>query len=492
MALHPEGSLVEGKPVQKTGRRISMTFAAAALAAALIHAGCGYFSPAAHRQRKENWVALSAKLLCSGVFVVGRDAEEFIANDLTMSNPLVPSWDEIEVTIDREEQSVTLTVEGVPPRTALYKGDQGCTLLQVGMDDVSYTPVELSSTLPDAATQAWPMGDVLPDDPLPAEVNEVELEAVLDDSALSVPQKTRAMVVVYQGRIIGERYAPGFERDTRHICWSMGKSITATLIGILVHEGRLRVEDPAPIAAWRDPGDPRNAITINDLLQMSGGLEFHRGTIGDGLILTDRDNHAYVYFAAPNVFEYSVDNALEFQPGTVWRYLNCDPLSLGKIVRETLEARGEEYLSFPQRALFDPLGMRHMVLEVDPWGNFIMTGFEYGTARDWARFGLLYLQDGVWQGERMLPEGWVDYVRTPAPANSDRAYGALFWLNAGGRYADLPRDMFWAAGNSGQHTIVIPSRDMVIVRLGHSTDGFDAYIETVITGILSSVNGDDG
>lgn len=471
--------------------RLATAVTTATLAVLIAASGCGYLSPENYRERKENYIALNAKLLCSCAFVIGRDTDEFIANDLTMSNPLVPGWEEIEVTVDRERKAVTLRTEGVPARTAVYNGDQGCTLLPRGMERVQFTPVPLTSALPPPESHPWPTGDVLSEAPLPAEVNSTALEAALDaafnDLALPVPQKTRAMVVVYKGRIIAERYAPGFDRDTRHICWSMGKSIASTLVGILVGDGHFRVEDPAPIPEWRGAGDPRGAITIQHLLHMSSGLRFHTGGIRDGLILTNRDNHRFVYSAAPNVFEYSISNDLEFEPNTVWRYRNCDPLTLGKIIRDTVEARGEEYLSFPHRALFDRIGMRRTVLEPDPWGNFIMTGFDYGTARDWARLGLLYLWDGQWQGERILPEGWARYVRTPAPRSPEQGYGALFWLNAGGHYHDLPPDMYWAGGHQGQRTTIIPSREMVIVRLGHSNSEFEPYIETVLTEILAAV-----
>jgi CubicO group peptidase (beta-lactamase class C family) len=207
-------------------------------------------------------------------------------------------------------------------------------------------------------------------------------------------------------------------------------------------------------------------------------------------MFTDHDNHRFVYFGAVDVFDYCTNRPVECPPDTVWRYRNCDPLSLGFIIRRTVEQRGEEYLSFPQRALFDRIGMRRLVLEVDTDGNFIMTGFEYGTARDWARFGLLHLADGVWQGERILPAGWIEYITTPAPADRDQKYGGLFWLNRGGQYKTLPRDMYWPAGHHGQVVFIIPSRRMVIVRLGHSAQGgFDEYIEPVVHKILAACDG---
>jgi len=440
----------------------------------------------------EHMIAYNAKLLCSGIFVVGREKDEFIKNDL-LRFPCF-SWDDIEVTVDQKRKSVTLTIEGIPQRTAVYNGDQGCTLLPRGIEDVYFKSVAIPKPIPDPARQKWPMGDVLDDKPLPSEVDAAALKSAVDsafdDRVQNFWQKTRALVVVYNGQIIAERYATGFDKNIRQVSYSMAKSITTALIGVLVREGHFHVDDPAPIAEWRDPKDPRNEITISHLLRMSSGLAFHRGNLIDGTLFTNKHNHGYVYFGAPNVFKYSINNELKSPPGMVWRYRNCDPLALGKIIRDAVEAKGEGYLSFPHRALLNRIGMSNMVLEPDPWGNFIMCAYAYGTARDWARFGLLHLQDGVWQGERILPEGWVNYIIKPAPAKKDRGYGALFWLNAGGKYPALPRDMYWPLGFGGQVCMIIPSRDMVIVRLGKSPlggVGFDQYIEMVIQKILASV-----
>jgi len=454
------------------------------------------------RRRAGNALGLYAKLLCSGVFVCEREPQEFIENDLQRAGLPLPGWDAIKVRVDRTGQSVTLRFKAsskwgdLPPRTAVFNGSQGCTLLPLGEERVFFKPVAVESALPPASQQAWPLGDVLPDAPLPAEVDEPALAAALDfafdDSQQSVPQNTRAIVVLHEGRLIAERYADGFDQHSRHVCWSMGKSITAALVGLLVGESHFDVDDPAPIPQWRQRNDPRGAITIADLLHMSGGLKFGRGTAQNGLYFTEGDHHTAVYFGAVNVFDYSVARELEHPPNTVWRYRNCDPLALGSIVRNTVEAGRGDYLSYPQRELFDKIGARNFVLEVDAWGNFIMTGFDYGTARDWARFGLLHLQDGVFAGQRVLPEGWVDFIRAPAPANEAKNYGGLFWLNAGGQYEKLPRDMYWPAGHHGQVVMTIPSHDMVIVRIGHSAlGGFGPYIAEVTHRILASVEAGD-
>lgn len=431
-------------------------------------------------------LAMNAKILCSGIWVQGRDPERHAAADLRRFAHF--GWrDDFTWAVDRERRRVTLSAPGVPSRIAQYDGDQGCAVLPRGADDVSFTPEEVGRAWPDAAWRPWPDGERLPDAALPPEVDASALDAALDYAIANQEhsQNTRAFVVVYGGRIIGERYAPGVDRDMPHLSWSEGKSITAALVGVLVQQGALSVDQRAPVPEWR--GDARRDITIADLLHMSSGLDFHNNGIGGDEALTTDNHHFRVYFDGIDVFRHAVSFPAAVPPNTRWRYLNSDPLTLGRIVRQTVEARGEDYLAFPWTALFDKIGIKNAVLETDAWGNFIMTGYDYMSARDWARFGLLHLQDGVWNGARILPEGWSAFVSTPAPADASRGYGALFWLNAGGRYDRIPRDAYWAAGFMGQTTMIIPSRDMVIVRLGPSPGGFDRYLNEVVGDVLDAV-----
>jgi CubicO group peptidase (beta-lactamase class C family) len=370
--------------------------------------------------------------------------------------------------------------------------------LPPGRDAVEFTPVEIVPDLPDAAATSWPMGDVLPDEE-PAGIDRAALEAALDfafdDGAHPAPYRTRGLVVCQGGRIVGERYAPGFDTHSRHICFSMGKSLTAALVGILIGDGAFGLHDYTPLAEWQGLDDPRRMIRISQLLNMSSGLLFRRAGNGDPaeIALTTLDDHIYIYYGGIDVFAHSIGRPLEFTPGAYWRYRNCDPLTLGAIVRRTVEARGENYLTFPQRRLFDPIGIRNMVLETDPWGNFIMTGFEYGTPRDWARFGLLHLWDGVWNptGQRVLPEGWIRFISTPAPAAPAREYGGQFWTNAGGAMPAVPRDAYSAMGARGQITLIVPSRDAVIVRMGHTTgaaeETSDRFFNEVFGRIVSAL-----
>jgi CubicO group peptidase (beta-lactamase class C family) len=246
----------------------------------------------------------------------------------------------------------------------------------------------------------------------------------------------------------------------------MGKSLTATLLGLLVRDGELALEDPAPVPAWRTPADPRGSIRIADLMRMSSGLQFTSPQDPGYDPASGYPDHLYVYSGAIDAFEFSYNRPLEFPPNTKGRYRNCDPLILGYVIQRIVTGRGEDYLSYPQRALFDRIGIRKQVLETDPYGNFLLTGHDYGTARNWARLGQLYLQGGVWQGERLLPEQWVEFVRSPAPAWDEPVYGGLFWLNGNGKYR-LPRDAYFMSGAGGQLTFIIPSLDTVIVRMGY-------------------------
>lgn len=438
-------------------------------------------------------LGFATKLLCSGVFVGGRDPQDFVHNDLHA--PYGFDLNDLDISIDRQTSRVTLSLPDGHSRTAVYNQGLGCTLLPGGEESVFFQPVEVASALPNAGTLDWPMGDGKAGESVSSGVDRDKLEAALDlafnDSAHDKPQRARGMVVLHAGQLVGERYAPGFTKDSKLVSWSMGKSITSALIGILVGEGCFGLDDLAPIAAWREPGDPRGEITLAHLLRMSSGLKFERVEGDDDpRHFTTENDHNYIYFGAIDVFDYSTSRPQEHPPNTVWRYRNCDPLTLGQIVKQTVEAQGEEYLTYPQRALFDRIGVRNIVLEPDAWGNFVMTGYDHGTARDWARFGQLHLQDGVWNGVRILPEGWVDFVRSPAPADPERHYGGQFWLNAGGRFPLMPRDAYWAAGARGQFTMIVPSRNVVIARLGHSldADSFHRYMERIVHDVLEAID----
>jgi CubicO group peptidase (beta-lactamase class C family) len=446
-------------------------------------------SEPAATEARQYAAAMGAHHLCSGTYVVGRDyrrpPERIVAEDIAPFPDFFWQPDFVYA-IDDETRTATVEGPGVEPRSARYFGDQGCVILPPGATDVFFEPVEVPRSPEDPSAVDWPTGDRGAHATFP-EVDSDALEASLD-WAMSEPQNTRALVVTYKGKIVGERYAPGFTAHTPQISWSQGKSITAALVGILVGRGLLSVDDPAPVPEWHGEGDPRDAIRVRDLLNMSSGLDFvNSGLVGEESFRRENE-HMRVYFDALDVFEHSVNQPSEIPPGTEFRYRNSDPLTLGRIVRQTVEAQGEDYLTFPYRALFNRIGARDYVLETDPYGNFIMTGYDYGSAMDWTRFGLLHLWEGVWEGERILPEGWTELVSTPAPGAHEKQYGGLFWLNRGGAMPDVPEDAYWAAGHMGQNTVVIPSRDVVVVRLGPSPGGSNAFMNEAISRVLDAIS----
>jgi CubicO group peptidase (beta-lactamase class C family) len=407
-----------------------------------------------------------AKVLCSAVFVSGRDPDEAFKNSGFF---LTAEKDRPHVTfkVDRERKEVYTTFKGSVTRKAKFYGDQGCVIHPQDQDRVFFKPVPVKTTLPDAASQPWPMGDQLPNSPLPSEVNKAKLDAAIDAAFADPNALTAAFVVVYKGQIIGERYMPGITKDTQLESWSMGKSLAATLFSLLVKDGTYKIEDPAPIEEWRkDPNDPRGKIRIVDLLRMSSGLRFIAGQDRDYTPDKGYPDHMLIYTGALDAAKHSYTRPPQFPPNTEGRYRNSDPLLVAYLVRKALERKGEDYLTFPQRALFDRIGIRRQVLEVDPYGNFLITGYDYGTARNWARIGLLHLQDGMWQDKRVLPEGWAKFVSTPAPAWKQPTYGGLWWVNGTGSLP-VPKDAYYASGGGGQSTVVIPSHQLVVVRMGH-------------------------
>ena len=403
----------------------------------------------------------SAKVLCTAVFASNRDPEEAFAN----SGKIILAEEfarDVAYEINFETKQVFVFLGDSIRRSATYVGDQGCII--DSPEGLKFTPVNVISSLLPADAMDWPMGDKSNGslDQYSSELLDSANAAAFNPKAL-----TAAFLVIHQGNIILEQYEQGADRNTQLESWSMGKSLTATLIGRLIQMGKLSLEQKAPVKEWQREGDPRGEITILNLLNMSGGLRFpaHRDPAVKVPIALLA--HMYIYTEAINVFDFAVNRPLEFVPGSTGLYRNCDPLTLGYIFRTIVESEGRNYFTWPQEELFDKIGIRRQLLETDPYGNFIMTGFDYGTARNWGRLGLLYLQDGMWQGERLLPEGFVGFVSTPAPGWSEPIYGGLFWLNGTGALS-VPRDAFYMAGGGGQKTIIVPSLDLVVVRMGHS------------------------
>jgi CubicO group peptidase (beta-lactamase class C family) len=414
-----------------------------------------------------------AKIMCSAVFITGLDPDFAAENVGFFTGPYSERAKLGKPVIDRAAKAVHITLPNGVRRTARYLGDQGCVTLPVGQDSVNFTPIRVKSRLPDPSTQPWPMGDVLPKDPLPAQLDVAKVKQAVDAAFEPAAGMTAAFVVTWKGRLIGERYGKGITLHTPLESWSMGKSVTAALMGILIRQGLYDLEQSAPIPEWQVPGDPRAKIRISDLMRMSSGLRIRAPQDPDYDPSGPYPDHVYLYTGSVNSFHYAATRPLQWPPGTVGRYRNTDPVLINYLVRLGVERRGEEYLSFPQRALFDTIGIRTMVMETDPYGNFLAQGYELASGRDWARLGNLYLQDGVWNGTRILPEGYVKFVSTVAPAwqaDGRPIYGAFFWINSEGGFP-VPREAYYMAGSGTQIALIIPSHDLVVVRLGHYRGG---------------------
>ena len=438
------------------------------------------------------------KLLCSNVFVSGRTPEDVLHEELADMGGFV------KTDVDYEGKQVTASL-GPTTRRAVYREGLGCTVV-IPTDGAAVGGPVMASGTSSTAPQAdapWPEGTLVSLDELPAQVDEDKLTAALDRAFAELdperPRKTRAVVVVYKGGIIAERYAPGFSADMPMISWSMAKSVTNALVGILSGQGKLFVEDPAPVPEWSASGDPRQAITLDQLLRMSSGLEFEE-TYGDrGIIAGATSDVSVMLFDTRDMAAFSASKPLVEEPDSAWHYSSGTSNILSRIVGDAVGGTDQEALEFPRRALFDRIGMRSTVFEPDASGTIVGSSFVYASPRDWARFGLLYLQDGLWQDERILPQGWVAYTTTPTPKAPQGRYGAQWWLNAGDpadnqdrEWPDLPFDIFWADGHDGQSVVVVPSRDVVLVRLGFSPDPEAWDLGAFIGDVLDAIPADGG
>ena len=409
-----------------------------------------------------------AKIMCSSVFVAGLDPAFAAENVGYFTAPYAERATLGTPRIDRDTRTVEVTMPDGTVRVAKQFGSQGCITLPIGRTDVFFTPSIVKSALPDPKTQPWPMGDLLPTDGLPAGIDKALLQQAVE-AAFDPAGMTAAFVVTHKGRIIAERYGERISSTTPLESWSMGKSLSGTLLGILIRQGAYTLDQPAPIPEWQTPGDPRATIRIADILHMSSGLRIRAPQDPDFDPSGPYPDHLYLYTGGVDSFKYAATRPLQWAPNTVGRYRNTDPVLVNYLTRLALEKRGEHYHSFPQRALFDKIGIRTMVLDTDPYGNFLTHGYELGSGRDWARLAVLYLQDGVWNGERILPEGYVKFVSTLAPAwkaDGRPIYGGLFWLNGDSTFP-APKESFYMAGVGGQTVLIVPSHQLAVVRLGH-------------------------
>ena len=423
-----------------------------------------------------------AIFMCNGLFTSNRSLEQVFEQELAFFREPIGTSEGGDYEVNWDRRAVAIGAPGaVPVMRAAFREGIGCVILppDQSLEDIDRLP-ELTLPYPpgDPAQIPWPDGDLIESTGLPANVDEEKLLAAsnwaLDRE--SPEQVTLSLVVVYNGQIIHERYAPGFDVTTRTRTWSTAKSIASTLIGMLVDEGRLALDEPLGFDWYpnaRSPEtDPRNEITLRHVLNMSSGLE----TV-DNRGLEYATGSGMSYWAGSSSVVGARSRALIREPGTYWDYENYDTL-LGVYAMKLALGGEKAYAEFPRKALLDKIGMRNTLVSTDRFGDFVMSSQIYTNARDLARFGLLYLGNGIWNGERLLSEEWIDFVRTPAPATKSigSIYGGQWWLVPEGR-DDVPKDAYSTSGNRGQFSVIVPSHDMVIVRRGldYGRQGFDRW-----------------
>lgn len=440
-------------------------------------------------------IGVASKLLCSAVFISNRDVDEALENSVWMPEFVTKDVAKqvTDIQVDRQKKMVKMSWADGRSRTAIYTGSQGCIIVPEDTRKLSFTPIEVKSTLPSADSTKWPMGDQLSSPTCTrskeaaksgwqeasvsykrtCEMLEQAGEIAFGDPAI----KSTSMVIVHRGQVLYERYAAGITKDTPLESWSMGKSMLAVLIGRLVQLGHFDYLDAAPISTWRQAKDGKEKIRIADLLQMSSGLEFSGGRF-DPTTYSNEDypDHLLIYTGAVNAAAFARSRVPEHPPGKVGRYRNSDPLMLVQIMRETL-GDDEDYFRFPQKEVFDRIGARNFVIESDAYGTLMISGFDYGTARDWARLGSLLLNRGHWLGEQLIPADYVDFITTPAPGWAKRfhhqggSYGGQTWLNIGAtqkKFGSLPNDAYYFSGSGASKVVVVPSLELVVVRMGHT------------------------
>jgi CubicO group peptidase (beta-lactamase class C family) len=398
--------------------------------------------------------------LCTATFSSG------LPQDIINRTGSGQSAKENETKIDSVAKTVTVKfADDMEPRIAAWRPGLGCTQLPINatMDAVKHLPrLPDSISIPDFDAQNWPMGDANATAKLPA-AREKAVSAVFDDAFReqegSYKGNTWGVVIIKDGKIVAERYAPGWGVHTSSRTNSMCKSLSVSLVGIGVQKGLLDIHAKAPLAAWRKPGDPRGEITLNHILHMASGLYTESG----------RNPQGEIYGSGAPASEVSMSNIIDAKPGERYVYAGSDTILATRAVREAFN-NDAQWISFPHRELLWKLGMTRTLVETDWTGDFITSGQCWSTARDFGRFGLLYLNDGVWNGERILPTGWSDYVSTLAPAQpASRArggagYGAQFWIYGG--MEGLPDVAYSPGGALGQYAMIIPEKNVVIVRRG--------------------------
>ena len=406
----------------------------------------------------------SAKSMNSSVFLAERTFELTDSTDNNFS-PINLGSDKI----NEAEKTSSASVFGLLTRTAIYREGLGSVLINDSFDTSLKVRVP-KRTKPDN-TSVYPFGNADQKDSILSNVNYEDLNKTVDH-LFTNNTKTRAVLVIHKNQIIAEKYKAGFTKDSRILGWSMTKSIMSTVYGIMQTQGKINVFDKAPIPTWQN--DDRKEITINNLLQMNSGLEWDEdyNTISDV---------SKMLFLEKDMTKIQAKKPFVGEPNKTWNYSSGTSNLLSGIIRGKFETH-QAYLDYWYAEFIDKIGMNSMVVETDMTGNYVGSSYAWATPRDWAKFGLLYLNKGNWNGKQLFDASWVDYITTPT-SGSDGTYGGHFWLNAEGQFPDIPKNMFYASGYQGQFVFVFPDQDLVVVRMGLAHIDINRFLKEVLESI---------
>lgn len=433
----------------------------------------------------------SAKNICSGYFISGFSPETIMTEGLI---PLSPFFEKVSFEIDSKKRSVTSKIFSGFSSEAIFKPGLGCQITTNRGNDpyqelTEYVPFKHPK---ENNSESWPDG-----------LGEKELSAKTDSKSLNLAiresfreptsqqhRNTKAVVVIHKGKLIAESYSPGVSKTTPLLSWSMAKSVTGLLVGLLVKDEVISIDEQSVVSEWSDEKDPRNNISIDQLLRMSSGLAF-KEIYGLG------SDAAKMLSVEPSAGVFAINKPLVHQPNVHWAYSSGTTNILSEIMRRKFED-DQAYYDFPQQRLFKPLGISSAVIEPDPTGTFIGSSYMYASARDWAKLGQLVLQKGNWNGHQLLPKFWIDYVCNATGPDPSNSYGAHFWLNkkpskllaqkgTTSRWPNVPEDACMMSGFQGQLVVSIPSLELVVVRLGYTKPGTDKGIEALLEGVIGSI-----
>jgi len=418
--------------------------------------------------RSTIFTGFAAKNVASGVFVAGRTQESIEAVDINFFPVNLAN-----TVVDMENKVVVSDFFGFGKQTVVYREGLGCTLIgEKSIEEVKKQSCESAKEKSPYKNEYWPMGDVNYDTTL-SFVNEEKLNSAIQ--AALKEGNTRSVLVAYDTLVKWEAYSDGFDENTPILGWSMSKSITSTMLGVLAKQNRINIDDRAILEEWKN--DERKNISIRNLMNMTSGLHWVEdyGDISEATIML---------YSSTDIAKYAMSMPADYSPDSVWYYSSGSSNILAEIIkRKTTNL--EDYWAFPQKEIFHKIGMYNTTMEPDAVGTFIGSSYTYAPTRDWARYGLLYLNNGVWLGDTIVSPEWVDLTRQEAP-NSDGKYGAQFWLNLSGHeLPDAPKDIYFADGYQGQRVYIIPSRKLVIVRFGVSKKGEFDY-NKFVTSILNA------